>query len=263
MQDHKAMFDQHYRKLGPAQSWADWADRISGPGSSELVRISEAYEDALICGRVPDGAYILDSGCGFGGLTRKLGALGCVVGIDISSVMLGYARENVPGVPLSLCASEMLPFGGQTFDVVVLREVLEHLYSPIEALGESCRVLKRGGLVIITTPLPPVRSAKLRVWQFARRAIGKTGPRRKRVEWDVKNEVLTPGDVRELLVGAGFAVVEFRAFGFQLPGLNCVLRRLPVRALGLVAKALRCVERFASLRFMARQLWVARRVGKW
>jgi SAM-dependent methyltransferase len=53
----------------------------------------------LLLDRLPDGARILDVGCGTGLPTaRQLVAAGCeVTGIDISRVMLDLARRNVPG----------------------------------------------------------------------------------------------------------------------------------------------------------------------
>ena len=45
-----------------------------------------------------------------------------------------------------------LDFEKETFDVVIASEVLEHLISPLELIAEGSRVLKKGGLFIVTTP---------------------------------------------------------------------------------------------------------------
>lgn len=47
-----------------------------------------------------------------------------------------------------------LPFLDNTFDTVVLGEVLEHLYYPINLLNELKRIIKSKGLLIISTPSP-------------------------------------------------------------------------------------------------------------
>lgn len=44
-----------------------------------------------------------------------------------------------------------LPFGDKKFDNILCTEVLEHLYSPEEAIEEMRRVLKKRGLLILST----------------------------------------------------------------------------------------------------------------
>jgi SAM-dependent methyltransferase len=44
------------------------------------------------------------------------------------------------------------PFEAETFDSAVASQVLEHVFNPEEFLGELCRVLKSGGLVLMTVP---------------------------------------------------------------------------------------------------------------
>lgn len=45
-----------------------------------------------------------------------------------------------------------LPFEKESFDAVVATEILEHLVSPLEMIAEGARILRRGGLFIVTTP---------------------------------------------------------------------------------------------------------------
>lgn len=45
-----------------------------------------------------------------------------------------------------------LPFDDGSFDVVVCIEVLEHLFAPLDAVREMARVLRPGGLLIVTVP---------------------------------------------------------------------------------------------------------------
>lgn len=45
-----------------------------------------------------------------------------------------------------------LPFPAETFETVLMIQVLEHLPDPLGAMGEIRRVLKRGGRVILTAP---------------------------------------------------------------------------------------------------------------
>ena len=44
------------------------------------------------------------------------------------------------------------PFGADEYDALLVNEVLEHVFNPDEFLDELHRVLKRGGMMLITTP---------------------------------------------------------------------------------------------------------------
>jgi 2-polyprenyl-3-methyl-5-hydroxy-6-metoxy-1,4-benzoquinol methylase len=45
-----------------------------------------------------------------------------------------------------------IPFKDTSFDAVIATEILEHLISPLEMISEGARILKPGGLFLITTP---------------------------------------------------------------------------------------------------------------
>ncbi|HEY5383489.1 MAG TPA: class I SAM-dependent methyltransferase [Candidatus Paceibacterota bacterium] len=60
-----------------------------------------------------------------------------------------------------------LPFGAAHFEVVVCSEVFEHLQNPPQAVGEMWRVLKPGGLLVLTTRfIFPVHDAPGDYWRF-------------------------------------------------------------------------------------------------
>ena len=47
---------------------------------------------------------------------------------------------------------DQLPFEDSSFDLVILSEVLEHLYNPFNAINEAVRVLRKDGLLYVSTP---------------------------------------------------------------------------------------------------------------
>ena len=97
---------------------------------------------------------LLDIGCGTGEYTRTL-AQGCtqVDGIEIERNRLDHFREDCPShVDLHLMSANELDFADDTFDTVVMIEVLEHLADPATAMKEIGRVLKPGGSLLLTTP---------------------------------------------------------------------------------------------------------------
>ena len=96
-------------------------------------------------------ARILDYGCGTGGNTPAYAAFGAVVGIepDPGAVRLAHTRGQA-----QYCRSNgtNLPFRQAAFDAVLASDVLEHIEDDVEALSEIARVLKPGGVAIVSVP---------------------------------------------------------------------------------------------------------------
>lgn len=94
---------------------------------------------------------ILDIGCGIGTYVSQLRRFSDqVYGIDVDP---GRIREGGLRVPnLSIARSESLPFHGESFDVVLLHEVLEHVEDEQQTINEAYRVTRRGGNIVIYAP---------------------------------------------------------------------------------------------------------------
>lgn len=78
---------------------------------------------------------------------------GQVIALDLSWKMLRIAAEKldgVAGVSLLWCPAERLPFPNDTFNVVTCLEALEFMTEPENVLAELVRVLRPGGLLLIT-----------------------------------------------------------------------------------------------------------------
>jgi 2-polyprenyl-3-methyl-5-hydroxy-6-metoxy-1,4-benzoquinol methylase len=96
---------------------------------------------------------ILDIGCNDGGLGRLLQQKGIVVyGCDVVRELVEIAKCK--GVMAKVCPVEKLDYKDNMFDVVVLAEVLEHLFDPNEALKQISRVLKPNGTFVGSVPHP-------------------------------------------------------------------------------------------------------------
>jgi SAM-dependent methyltransferase len=97
------------------------------------------------------GLEILDLGCRDGALATAYLDGNHVVGVDVDRTALARAEER--GLETAWAdVDESLPFPGESFDVVVTAEVLEHLRLPERALGEAMRVLRPGGLLVGSVP---------------------------------------------------------------------------------------------------------------
>jgi SAM-dependent methyltransferase len=106
----------------------------------------------------PDALTLLDIGCGTGAnlslLTQEVGKEGRVVALDYSPLALQFARDHLGDLPVSLLRGDAtnLPFEDESFDLVTMLDVLEHVEQDEAAVREIHRVLKPGGAFILSVP---------------------------------------------------------------------------------------------------------------
>ena len=130
--------------------------------SPDIVQYFETsrprYEYTLSLALDQNGGRVLDLGCSPGHLAMALVNAGCdVQGVDLNPVWLA---KYAPGWPERLRIThtniehDPLPFAGESFDLVIFTEVLEHIAitDPAVILGEIRRVLRPGGRMLLSTP---------------------------------------------------------------------------------------------------------------
>jgi SAM-dependent methyltransferase len=102
---------------------------------------------------VPGPRRILDVGAGRGGFvlrarSRQMDAYG----LDIEPTAAGiWQRDGVPGVLANAFAPPFMP---QTFDVVRLKEIIEHVEDPRALVDAARGLLRANGLIIAHVPSP-------------------------------------------------------------------------------------------------------------
>lgn len=95
------------------------------------------------------GDRLLDVGCGTGILLQEYGP--SAVGSDFSPLALEFCRRR--GLEsLVACDAQMQPFATNSFDAVVALDVLEHVPDDAAAFAEIARVLRPGGVVVLSVP---------------------------------------------------------------------------------------------------------------
>lgn len=112
-----------------------------------MSRVMPIYWD------IENGSTVLDIGTNSGEFMKMLvdGNRGITVkGVDISDVAVEAAKNK--GLDVIKGDGENLPFPDNSFDYVVLMEVLSHVHDPKKVLKEIKRVLKSNGVLLGSCP---------------------------------------------------------------------------------------------------------------
>jgi SAM-dependent methyltransferase len=124
--------------------------------------------------RYAQGGSLLDVGCAGGAFLAALDHRRGwhLQGVELDADSATFARDRL-GLDVFSGTLEEAAFPENTFDVITLWDVLEHFHDPRASLDEIFRVLKPGGVVIVSTPNEKSLDARL----FGRYWIGLDAPR--------------------------------------------------------------------------------------
>jgi len=237
----------------------------------ELARLYEAktplgefYRDrmrrivALLEGAEGD---LLDAGCGTGQMVRFLRDFRTdrftLTGLDRSASMIEEARHLLgddPAVRLVVGRVEEMPFDDTSFDVVLAMGVLEYVEDIDQVLAEIARVMRPGGLTVVTmqNQWSPHRLWDRSVWSRVQAYRG-----------DVRSPIvgrLGERQFRSRLTDAGLTALSVVYFGFNVlvPPFDS---RFPVLTTQL-QRRLEAIARGPFRRLGTDYIVLARRVGE-
>ncbi len=189
-----------------------------------------------------DDRAILDVGCGVGMYVRAFRRFSADVhGVDIDEEKVAEVSRELPNIRVA--PAEQLPYPDETFDVVLLHEVIEHVGDDRQAIAEAVRVLRTGragalsgGRLVIFAPnrLYPFETHGA-YWRgryhFGNIPLVGYLPERHRQRFCPHVRSYTRRDLRRLLAGQPLQIVVHCQI---YPGYDKLVRRRP--ALGRVLR---------------------------
>jgi 2-polyprenyl-3-methyl-5-hydroxy-6-metoxy-1,4-benzoquinol methylase len=150
-------------------------------------------------GPAASNARLLDLGGGTGDVTAMLRDRGSSAVLAEGSEPLARHAHDEHDLPTVVATVESTPLRSNSFDVVTLLDVIEHLAEPSRALEEARRLLKAGGRVVVNVP------AHAWLWSAADEFLG-------------HHRRYTRGLLREQLESAGFEVLRVtHVFSWAVP----------------------------------------------
>jgi 2-polyprenyl-3-methyl-5-hydroxy-6-metoxy-1,4-benzoquinol methylase len=188
------------------QAYVRSFDMRESPPESRITLFGHLYRQrtsaaAAQVGRLASNSLIVDLGCAQGNLARELASAGYrVTGVESNTDFLGYARAKDISSSVTWVCSDIREFApGEQYDGALLTEVIEHTGKPREFVDAAARVLRPGGLLILTTPngerirqhLPTFSAWLAKPGSSANEVIGPAG--------EHHQFLFTKGELRDLL----------------------------------------------------------------
>jgi 2-polyprenyl-6-hydroxyphenyl methylase/3-demethylubiquinone-9 3-methyltransferase len=175
-------------------------------------------------GRDLAGTVWLDAGCGTGTLARWLAARGCsVLGVDAAAEMVAAAAVTVKAQNCSdrlsfvqIDTIARLALDDNLLDGILCSSVLEYVPDPGACLTEFARVLKPGGLLLVSIPN---RNSVVRRAQFACHQMGGLLGQKWASFLDHSRHQYSRHEFERLLMHAGLLGEKLVPFGGPLPRL--------------------------------------------
>ena len=125
-------------------------DELAPSYSNNAIDFIKKKRLELIKKDINKNDKIIEIGCGSGNLLKHL-ECDNISGVDISPLMIEECKKILPKGKFLTGDAENLQFKDNAFDKVIISEVLYYLPDLNKAISEAFRVLKKDGLLLITS----------------------------------------------------------------------------------------------------------------
>jgi len=154
---NEIVFDK-YQKRGADYHWKQVSNHPTRMSAYVKGRYQKCLDLFIAAAGPLQGKKILDFGCGDGAFSFQLSSRGALVsGIDLAEEAVAFARlqhqKLSTGAEFFVESCYATHFADATFDGVISTDVIEHVREPERFLAEIHRVLRPGGVAVISTPI--------------------------------------------------------------------------------------------------------------
>jgi len=164
-----------------------------------------------ILDKLPNGANILDVGCGSGFTIGK-----ClppnkkfnIHGVDTTRELIAHAKKYRPNYHFKCGYAEKLPYKNREFDAITYLDVIEHVTDPVQSLKEAKRVLKDKGFIVIEVVKEHHPIFRI-IWWFWIRTKGK-------VWHETHLHIFDEKSLTELIEKSGFKTTSLQKIQFGM-----------------------------------------------
>jgi ubiquinone/menaquinone biosynthesis C-methylase UbiE len=161
------------------------------------------------------GARLLEVGSGMGHLVGQLEDTFKTYGIDVNHWAVNKSKEAARKTHLQTASAQELPFSNHSFNVVIIKHIVEHLPDPQRAIREIGRVTENGGILILATPN---LDSLLKPWK-GKKWIGYQDP--------THISLKRPAEWLSFIEDAGFELIKVFSDGFwDVPYIRYVPRQI-------------------------------------
>jgi len=233
------LYDQEYFEQGHYGGKDKERDYFNPDEQEDLASFHNKIINRISSLKEPP-AKLLEIGCAGGHFLLSARDKGySVQGVEISDYASSQARERYK-LDVKTGILENISFEQNSFDVVYLKDILEHVRNPLSFLQECHRILNDSGLLVILVPNyldSPIMRLYIRLW--------KSFPFLRKIIWGNRNQVIldepfhlfefTHNTMAKLLQKALFEIVRSD---------NYTLAPLPAKMGNLLINSVRFIMRW-------------------